>query len=89
MAPEHLSDSGTADVTDICRHLYHYLELGGEDTVCFGCDFDGISNVPAGVSSIGNIPDLRESLMKEGFSEDTITKLFFGNSHRFIRSILD
>lgn len=89
MAPEHLSESGTANVTDIIRHIYHYLSLGGDDTLCFGCDFDGISSTPTGVCGIKDIPNLRESLEKEGFNEDTLHKLFYGNAHRFIRELLD
>lgn len=89
MAPEHLSDSSIADVTDICRHLYHYLTLDGEDTVCLGCDFDGIGTTPVGVGGIEDIPNLRESLLSEGFPESTLDKLFYGNAHRFIRGILD
>lgn len=89
MAPEHLSDSGKADITDVIRHIYHYLSLGGEDTLCFGCDFDGISSTPAGVCGIRDIPRLRESLEKEGIPEATLNKLFYGNAHRFIRELLD
>lgn len=89
MAPEHLSDSGKAGVTDIIRHIYHYLALGGEDTVCLGCDFDGIGTTPAGVGGIRDIPRLREALEKEGIHEATLDKLFYGNAHRFIRGILD
>ncbi len=89
MAPEHLSDSGMADISHICRHIYHYLEIGGEDTVCFGCDFDGISSTPRGVDGIEDIPRLRDSLSHEGFSEAVLTKLFYGNAYRFIRGILD
>ncbi|MBE6708128.1 MAG: hypothetical protein E7578_02650 [Ruminococcaceae bacterium] len=89
MAPEHLSDSGKADITDISRHIYNYLSLGGEDTVCLGCDFDGIKTTPMGISGIGDIKYLWDMLLKDGITEDTLTKLFFGNAHRFIRSILD
>ncbi len=89
MAPEHLSDSGMADITDIGRHIYHYLSLGGEDTLCLGCDFDGISSTPVNIKGIENIPVLWESLANDGVPEDILTKLFFGNAHRFIRSILD
>lgn len=89
MAPEHLNTSGRADVSDICRHLYRYLELGGEDTVCFGCDFDGISSTPDGVCGIKDIPALRDALSKEGFTDTVLDKLFYGNAHRFITGILD
>lgn len=89
MAPEHLSDSGIADISHICRHIYHYLEIGGEDTVCFGCDFDGISTTPKDVGGIEDIPRLREALLEEGFSEGILNKLFYGNAQGFIRKILD
>lgn len=89
MAPEHLSDSGDAGITDVVRHVYHYLSLGGEDTLCFGCDFDGISSTPAGIGGIKDIPSLRESLETEGITEVTLNKLFYGNAHRFIRELLD
>ncbi len=89
MAPIHLSDTGTANVSDICRHLYHYLELGGENAVCLGCDFDGIGTTPADVTGIVDIPRLRESLSKEGFSDDILTGLFSENAARFIRDILE
>ena len=89
MAPEHLSDSGIADIDDICRHVYHYLEMGGEDMVCFGCDFDGIATTPKEISGIKDITKLRDHLSKDGLSDITLDKLFFGNAYRFMRGILD
>lgn len=89
MAPEHLSDSGIADISDICRHIYHYLDIGGEDTVCLGCDFDGISTTPKEISGIKDIEKLKERLSQDGLSDETLAKLFFDNAHRFIGRILD
>ena len=89
MAPEHLSDSGSAGIDDICRHLYRYLELGGEEAVCFGCDFDGIGAVPLGLSGIKDIPALYEGLTLRGFSEKTLDKVFFENAYAFILSIME
>lgn len=89
MAPEHLSNTGVADTNDIIRHINHYLSLGGEDILCLGCDFDGISSTPLGVGGICDIPHLRDELLKNGFSQVTVTKLFSENALRFIRSILD
>ena len=89
MAPEHLSESGKADISDISRHINHYLSLGGENTICLGCDFDGIGTTPSGIGSIADITTLWEMLKIKGIPEDILTKLFFGNAYRFIRSILD
>ncbi len=88
MAPEHLTGRERADISDICRHLNRYLDLGGEDIVCFGCDFDGITSTPDGVGGIGDIPRLREALAAEGVPERVLSKLFFENARRFIRRIL-
>jgi len=89
MAPEHLSDTSVADSSNICRHIHRYLSLGGEDTICLGCDFDGIGATPSDIRSIGDVTHLRDILTKDGIPENTLTKLFFGNAYRFIRGILD
>ena len=83
MAPEHLAESGSAGIDDIRRHLEHYLELGGEDTVVLGCDFDGISSTPAGVGGIRDIPHLRDTLARD-YPPELIYRLFFGNAARFM-----
>ena len=83
MAPEHLSDSGNAGIDDIRRHLEHYLSLGGEDTVVFGCDFDGISSTPDGVSGIRDIPKLYDTLSRDCGTE-LLGRIFFGNAARFM-----
>lgn len=88
MAPQHLSDSGIADINDVRRHIYHYLDIGGEDTVCLGCDFDGISTTPQEICGIKDLEKLREHLSQDGLSDIILNKLFFGNAHRFIRGIL-
>ena len=38
----------TAD--DLCRHIEHWLDLGGEDVIALGSDFDG-TDLPACISS--------------------------------------
>lgn len=82
LAPEHLSDSGKADFSDILKHIEHYLRLGGEDIVALGCDFDGVSSLPCGISGIADLEKLYLALCNS-FGTRCAKKIFFGNAYRF------
>lgn len=87
MAPPHLNESGMADISDIIAHIGHYLDIGLADNICTGCDFDGVSSLPAGITGIGDIEKLSAAVEKE-FSADTAEKIFFRNAERFLRTVL-
>lgn len=86
-APPHLNESGTADTDDILRHISHYLDIGMENSLCMGCDFDGVSALPAGISGIGDNEKLAAAVEKE-FSADIAEKIFFGNAMNFVKKFL-
>ena len=56
--PHFLSDTGKADISDVIRHIDHMLDLGGEDRIGFGSDFDGIEVKPTGLSGPEDLPAL-------------------------------
>lgn len=85
MAPQHLDAPGKANVESICRHIRHYLSLGLENTLAFGCDFDGIDQTPAGICNISDMTKIGETLFAEGISEKTIQAIFWDNAERFVR----
>lgn len=78
---EHIDDN--PDIQSVIRHIDHYLSLGGEDTVCFGCDFDGASIV-GGISGICDIYKLRDELLKIGYNDKLIDKIMYKNADNFI-----
>ncbi len=88
MAPQHLNISGSADISDIVRHIEHYLSLGGENTVCLGCDFDGIGSTPCGIGSVSDVYKIADGLAKRGYSDGLIDKIFYQNAHDFIEKYL-
>ncbi len=71
-----------ATITDVIRHIYHFLSLGGEDCVCIGSDFDGCDALNC-LNSIDKIPFLYETLLNNGFNEQVIQKIFYNNAHNF------
>ena len=82
LAPEHLGES--ADVRTVINHIFHYLNLGGENTVCLGCDFDGVSSLPYGISSIFDLKILYFELIKE-FGQEIADKIFYKNAYSFFQ----
>ena len=71
LCPEHLSLTHEADLCDIIKHIEHYLSLGGENTLAFGCDLDG-TNLPKGFSGISDIRSIVEKLQKLNYSNELI-----------------
>ncbi len=88
MAPQHLMENGDATgvavgIADVLKHIEHYLSLGGEDVLCFGCDFDGIDTKPEEINGIESIPYIYEEMIKH-YSEETVEKIFYKNANNFI-----
>ena len=86
---EHLADTDieVANITSIIRHLEHYLELGGENTVCLGCDFDGIESLPNGIKGVISLHSLYEELKKINYSDILIENIFYNNAHSFFEKM--
>lgn len=87
MCPYHLSDKGSADVTDVLRHIEHYMSLGGEGTVCLGCDFDGIEETPEGLTGPGQLYKLANEMAKAGYSDSLIHAVFYENANNYFKGI--
>lgn len=81
-APQHLCE-GKAGVSDILRHIDHYVSLIGEGCVAFGCDFDGIGNTPDKISGQKDMYAVYEEMARHGYRDDTINKIFYENAYRF------
>ena len=72
-------------ISDLMKHMDTVLEMGGEDCLAIGSDFDGCDGLfPAGIEGVQSIPFLREELLKHGFTEELTEKIFYGNAHRFV-----
>ena len=82
LVPEHLGND--ASVSSVLDHIYHFLSLGGENTVSLGCDFDGVSSLPRGISGICDIDILYFELEKE-FGREIARKIFYQNAYNFFQ----
>lgn len=80
-----LTGEKTATIDDVVRHIEALMELGGEDVVGFGSDFDGIETWPEGLSSPACFPSLLNALAKRGYAQAQIEKIAGLNYLRVLR----
>ena len=82
---DHLEDTDKrrADVTSVIRHIEHYMSLGGQLTVCLGCDFDGIEELPYGFTGARSLGVIRDELVRLNYSGELINRIMFENAFSF------
>lgn len=85
---EFLSEEKDAVFDDVRRHIEHFLELGGENNLAFGSDFDG-AEVLQGIEDVSKIGDLYEYFLIKNYSEKLLNKIFFENAYEFILKNID
>jgi len=76
-----LSDK-TPGLDDVFKHIDHFLSLSGENSVCFGTDFDGCDPIED-LNDVTKIDILYNYLLKKNYSESLVNKLFFDNAYNF------
>ena len=86
--PGFLSDSGVADKDDIYRHVDYALEHLGEDTLCFGCDIDGVEAYPCGFNEDESIHDTLVDILLKRYSEGVVEKIAGLNAINFFKGNL-
>lgn len=70
---------------EIAAHIEHWLDLGGEDVVALGSDFDG-TDVPALLDGADALPSF-QGLLAARFGEDVTRKLCAENALGFFERV--
>lgn len=82
-----ITEDGESDsIGDLLRHVHHFLELGGEDTLALGSDFDG-AEMPAYLDSFEKVEHLEEAMEKSGIPAGVVEKIRCGNALRFFHGL--
>ncbi|MEJ0038344.1 MAG: dipeptidase [Gammaproteobacteria bacterium] len=74
-----------ATFDDYMAHLLHALKVAGVDHVGVGIDFDGGGGV-IGLDDATDYPRITERLLKEGYTEADLQKIWSGNVLRVLRA---
>ncbi|HTP02555.1 MAG TPA: membrane dipeptidase [Anaerolineales bacterium] len=70
----------------ISRHIQYLIDMGGEDVVGLGTDFDGFTTPPDDLDNASQMPRLTQRLVVDGHSEARIKKILGGNALRAIHA---
>ena len=62
-------------IEDIVNHIEYLLELGGENNIGLGSDFDGISSLPDGVHGVEDTEKIIDEMLRRGYKEELINEL--------------
>lgn len=60
-------------------HIDHMVQVAGIDHVGLGSDFDGVDDLPEGLTGIDGLPKITLELVKRGYKDDDILKILGGN----------
>lgn len=75
-----------ASVMDIIRHIKYLKKLGGIDCIALGTDFDGYEGT-IDIKDAGDIQLMADAMIREGFSDDEIEKVFSRNILRVFHEV--
>ena len=85
--PYFLQKNGKATVADIANHAWHMYQVGGEDVVAFGTDFDGFDEGELDIRHIGEMDCVYDAMIKRGFTQRQMDKILNGNILRIFQDM--
>ncbi|MBM3818600.1 MAG: membrane dipeptidase [Acidimicrobiia bacterium] len=83
--PGFLTREGKATLADVASHMDHIRKVAGADHVGIGGDFDGITQVPAGLEDVSTYPALTAELLRRGWPDADVRKALGQNILRVMR----
>jgi membrane dipeptidase len=79
-----------SDVERVADHIDHVVKLAGIDHVGIGSDYDGVGDtLPVGLKDVSDYPNLIYVLLKRGYSDEDIEKIWSGNVFRVWNKVIE
>ena len=75
-----------ANVKHVVDHIDHIVKVAGIDHVGIGCDFDGGGGID-GIFDVSEVMNITIELVKRGYSEEQIQKIWGGNIMRVLGEV--
>lgn len=79
-----------SDVERVADHIDHVVKLAGIDHVGIGSDYDGVGDsLPVGLKDVSDYPNLIYVLLKRGYSDEDIEKIWSKNVFRVWNKVIE
>jgi len=82
--PDFLTTEKECTTDNILSHARHILELGGEDILGFGSDFDGISSAPKGIEGAQSFQKIITAFEIAGIHGELLERIAYKNLMRYL-----
>ena len=69
----------------VWRHINHLLDLGLQNHICIGSDFDG-ADMSGELDGVDKVPALYRYLQSKGIPDGILFKIFFANAYNFFKN---
>lgn len=86
--PEFINGKNSASIDELINHALRILDLGGENNIGIGSDFDGIRYTVSGLKNNGTIYRFLDKLRDFGVNDSIIEKISYKNLARVFCEIL-
>ena len=86
-ARQFLGTSPVSRIADMVAHATHIVNVGGEDVLAYGSDFDGI-DPDIEIAHAGEMGKLTAALQEAGFTSAQLEKFTWRNAARVIQDVL-
>lgn len=73
---------------NLMKHVYHLLEIGGENTLACGSDFDG-ADIHSELDSPVKFGKFADYMREAGISQEVVDKIMYNNALRFFQENLN
>jgi len=81
------NDPQKVTLESFIKHIKHIIQVGGEEVLALGSDFDGIGTNPA-MPHAGKLGDLFEAMADSGIAPSVIDKMQRDNALRMMKEVL-
>jgi membrane dipeptidase len=82
--PGFLDQQIPATIESVARQFIYIKELAGTQCLALGSDFDGVSSLPRGLEGPDKVPQLLETLSRQGFTRQELTDIGLHNFLRYL-----
>ncbi len=80
------NDSKKASLESIFNHMEHFLQLGGENHIGFGSDFDGVDALPDGITDFSSYETILNEMKRRNYPKALMEKICYQNMMRILLS---
>jgi len=82
-----LSRWGLGGIEAVLKHMEHVIQIGGEEALALGTDFDGAIIPPWRLRSVDLLPYLVAGMLSRGWSPTRISRALGGNALRLFKTL--